>query len=122
MRLLEELAELKATELLSQHGRDANTVISEVFRDKDTAFIKLLGQKLTKHNGVVALLGSSQGSPALVFARSADVTGDMGALLRELVTAAGGRGGGGKDFAQGGVPQQEQLESMLKQAKSQLFG
>lgn len=120
-RLLEELAEYKAAQLLRDAGAHGagRKLIVQTFEDRDANFVKLLGQKLTRGNtGVVALLGSSQGSPALVFARSSDVDSDLGTLLRELVTAAGGRGGGGKDFAQGGVPDTKQLETVLAQAKS----
>jgi alanyl-tRNA synthetase len=121
-RLLEELAELKAGQLLREAQiSNARKPIVQTFEDRDASFIKLLGQKLTKTtSGVVALLGSSQTPPALVFARSSDVDADVGTLLRELVTAAGGRGGGGKDFAQGGVPKADDLLPLLKQAESRL--
>ena len=118
-RLLAEMAELKAAQMLREApiaplGR---RLFAEVLEERDAAFIKLLAQKLTRESsGVVAVFGSLQGAPALVFARSADVEIDMGALLRELVTAAGGRGGGAKDFAQGGVPDVVALKSVIDQA------
>jgi alanyl-tRNA synthetase len=121
-RLLEELAELKAAQLLRQsEAMVGRKVIVQVFEDRDAAFIKLLGQKLTRDvSGVIALLASTQGSPAVVFARSSDIDIDLGSLLRQLVTAAGGRGGGGKDFAQGGVPTAEAIVPILKEAESKL--
>lgn len=121
-RLLEELAELKAGQLLNESvGNPGTKVIVQTFEDRDASYAKLLAQKLTKNtNGVVALLASTQAAPAIVFARSPDVSADMGTILRELVTAAGGRGGGGKDFAQGGVPDAKQVQIILKQAQSQL--
>src|SRR6185437_110243 len=118
-RLLAEMAELKAAQMLREApiaplGR---RLFAEVLEERDAAFIKLLAQKLTRESsGVVAVFGSLQGAPALVFARSADVEIDMGALLRELVTAAGGRGGGAKDFAQGGVPDVVALKLVIDQA------
>jgi len=122
-RLLEEIAELKAAQLL----RDAPAqtagpkLITAIFDDRDANFIKLLAQRLTSSEpGIVALLASSQSAPAIVFARSPDLSVDMGSLLRELVTATGGRGGGGKDFAQGGVPEAKQLQSILDQSKSRI--
>jgi alanyl-tRNA synthetase len=121
-RLLEELAELKAAQLLRDAGEaERPKFIVQVLEDRDAVFIKLLAQKLTRSSsGVVALLASSQPPAALVFARSSDGNADMGSLLREFVTAAGGRGGGGKDFAQGGVPDAKQLEPLLEQARSRL--
>ena len=122
-RFLEELAELRASQLLSEAHPDDNgrKQIVQLFEDRDAAFIKLLAQKVTKStSGVVALLASSQAPPTVVFARSSDVDTDLGTVLRELVTAAGGRGGGGKDFAQGGVPSPENLQPLLKEAKARL--
>ena len=120
-RLLEKIAELKSAEMLHQLSGSTPKVIAEVFPDRDATFIKLLAQKLTRNSGVVAFMGASQGPPALVFARSADISSDMGTLLRELVTAAGGRGGGGKDFAQGGVAEAAQLQPILDAARSRLL-
>lgn len=120
-RLLEEIAELKSVQMLAQPANGSGVrLIVEIFPDRDATFIKLLAQRLTKNSGVIALLASSQSPPALVFARSADVSSDMGTMLRELVTAAGGRGGGGKDFAQGGVPDATKIQSILDNAKSKL--
>ena len=120
--LLEELAELKARQLMDEAGnRVGPSVIVQVYEDRDANFIKLLAQKLTKSTeGVIALLASVQVPPTLVFARSSDLTPDVGSLLRELVTATGGRGGGGKDFAQGGVPEVQQLHNILAEAQRRL--
>jgi len=43
---------------------------------------------------------------------------DMGALLKRVLTAAGGRGGGSRDFAQGGIPSGSivNVEQLLRQA------
>lgn len=120
--LLEEIAELKSAQMLDQFsGGSTPKVIAELFPDRDSVFIKLLAQRLTRKAGILALLGSSQTSPALVFARSADMSPDMGTMLRELVTKAGGRGGGSKDFAQGGIPDSAQLQPILDEAKSRLL-
>jgi alanyl-tRNA synthetase len=40
----------------------------------------------------------------------------MGALLKQVLSAAGGRGGGSYDFAQGGVPAGSDVERILQQA------
>jgi alanyl-tRNA synthetase len=37
----------------------------------------------------------------------------MGALMKETMVKLGGRGGGSKDMAQGGVPNAEGLEAAL---------
>ena len=121
-RLLEELAEFKAVELLGHSASDASgrKWIAEIFEDRDSAFIKLLAQKATRNNSVIALLASTMDPVAVVFARSSNLEGDMGSLLRELITAAGGRGGGSKDFAQGGVPNRIDLSKILETARTRL--
>lgn len=122
LQLLEELAAFKAAEILRNASPDSagRKWIVEIFDDRDAAFVKLLAQKATRNGSAIALLASSQDPPTVVFARSSDVPGDLGTLLRELVTAAGGRGGGGKDFAQGGVPNRADLAKILEQARERL--
>lgn len=115
-RLLEELAELHAARLLAEvtpiNGRK---VIARVNKERDLAFIRLLAQKLTRLElNVVALLGSEAGQISLVFAQSKGMPFDMGALLKETLAKLGGRGGGSKDMAQGGLPGAEGLEAALE--------
>src|SRR5215831_12211232 len=70
-RLLEELASLHAERLLAQSSHSPR-VITAVFVDRESLFVKLLAQKLTAGQaGVVALLACGAGQPALVFAQSA---------------------------------------------------
>jgi alanyl-tRNA synthetase len=123
LRLLEEIAEFSAKEMLAAAQPNANgwKVIATSFTERDAAFAKLLAQKLTKiSDSVIALVASSQGAATLVFARSANVDTDVGALLKELVTARGGRGGGGKDFAQGGVPDAAAIDEILQEAQRRI--
>jgi alanyl-tRNA synthetase len=122
-KLLEELAELTADQMLRSTLTDqaGRKVIISTFDDRDAGFTKLLAQKLTRSSlATIALLASSQPVPAVVFARSSDLNIDVGALLRELVTARGGRGGGAKDFAQGGLPEASHLGDVLQQAKERI--
>lgn len=122
-KLLEELAELSAEKLfvVSESNRKCK-LVKQVFGDRDLAFVKLLAQKLSKHAGVVALLGTTQGQSALVFARSADVELDVSALMKEVMTAVGGRGGGSKDLAQGGVPDAAKIPELLEQVARKIAG
>jgi alanyl-tRNA synthetase len=93
-----------------------------VFADRDLTFIKLLAQKLTKFPGLVVLLGSTASSAAVVFARSGDVDLDVSVLIKQAIAAVGGRGGGSKDLAQGGVPDSSRVAPLLDQIASQLAG
>jgi alanyl-tRNA synthetase len=117
----EELAELLAAKLAEVPNVSRGKIIHQVFADRDASFIKLLAQKLSRNGkGIIALLATPNPTPTLVFARSQDQDVDVGALLKEIVTSAGGRGGGGKDLAQGGVPEKTNLEELLAKAASRI--
>jgi alanyl-tRNA synthetase len=119
--LLEELTEFQAARLLSEavplNGRK---VVVRVFAGRDLTFIRLLAQKLTRlEANVVALLAATE-QVAVVFAQSKGMPFDMGALLKETLTALGGRGGGSKDMAQGGAPKSEGLAAVLEKVAARL--
>ena len=118
----EELASAQATSLLADtlETRGRKLVI-RTFSGRDLNYLKLLAQKLTRQSPTaIALLATESPQPALVFAQSAGQPHDMGALLKETIAKLGGRGGGSKDLAQGGVPSSEGLESVLAAAAQSL--
>src|SRR6202030_1784490 len=94
------------------HGR---RIVVRMLKDRDLSFLKLLAQKVTRlFPNVVALLATTSPQPSLVFAQSPGQPFDMGALMKDVMTKAGGRGGGSKDMAQGGIPNAEGIEARLK--------
>jgi alanyl-tRNA synthetase len=121
-RSLDELAAAQATVLLAETPpSDGRKLIVRTFTDRDVNFIKLLAQKLTRQSSAaIALLATSTPTPALVFAQSAGQSHDMGALMKEIMSTYGGRGGGSKDMAQGGLPQAEKLDAALGAATNAL--
>jgi alanyl-tRNA synthetase len=121
-QLLEELTEFQAVKILTETvARVGSKVVAQVYSDRDAAGIKLLAQKLTRMEAnVVALLGTTSGQPALVFAQSPGGIIDVGVLLKETLTKFGGRGGGSKDFAQGGVPKAESVELAVREAAARV--
>ena len=118
----DELAAAQAATLLAEtpESHDRKLVV-RTFSDRDLNFLKLLAQKLTRQSpAVIALLATESPQPALVFAQSAGQPHDMGALLKETMAKLGGRGGGSKDLAQGGVPQSAGLADALADAAQSL--
>jgi alanyl-tRNA synthetase len=107
---LEQLAELMAlADLQAQPETNGRRIVVRTFSDRDIAFAKLFAQKVTRAGTlVIALVASTMDSPGLVFAQApggtSSTTPDMGALLKQVVLSVGGRGGGTRDFAQGGIP------------------
>jgi alanyl-tRNA synthetase len=120
----EELAAAYASVLLAD-APDANgrKFVVRSLSDRDLSFVKLLAQKLTRLSpSVIALLATTSPQPSLVFAQSTGQPFDMGALMKETMTKIGGRGGGSKDLAQGGIPNVEGIESTLKTIAATLEG
>lgn len=81
------------------------------------AALQKTATELVTQPKTVALLGSTDGAPRLVFARSPDVGVDVGALLKEAIALIGGRGGGKPDFAQGGGQDASKVKDALAAAK-----
>ena len=119
--LLEEIAELRAAELsVTAQQRGKFKIVQQVVADRDLTFIKLLAQKLTKFPGLLVLLGSTIAPAAVVFARSTDVDADVSNLMKQAMAAVGGRGGGSKDLAQGGVSDPARVAPLLEQIVSEM--
>ena len=119
---LDQLAELMAlADLHSRPETNGRKVVVRTFPDRDIGFAKLFAQKVTRAGvPAIALVASTVDPPGLVFAQTAAQTpggsADMGALLKQVLSSVGGRGGGSRDFAQGGVPAGCKVEQLLRQA------
>lgn len=148
VRALEELAaKVEADDLLLElQTRDASTVNGEKepvprepgivteeeskvrivvrsFDNRDAESLKRLALALITHAQTVALLGSNDKEGArLVFARSADAPGDMGALMRKACEIIEGHGGGRPDLAQGGGKNSTKLREAIAVAEANLVG
>ncbi|HLI63626.1 MAG TPA: DHHA1 domain-containing protein [Terriglobales bacterium] len=115
-RLLEEVADLQAAQLLgSAPVRAGQKLVVQYFAERDLSFIKMLAQKLTKSGPAIALLACGGEQPALVFAQSPGLGNDMGALMKQTVQRLGTRGGGTRDMAQGGAPDAASAERALRE-------
>ncbi|MFY9562292.1 MAG: alanine--tRNA ligase-related protein [Terriglobales bacterium] len=115
---LEQLAEAMAVAALQERPEtQGRKVVVRSFADRDIGFAKLFAQKVVRCGiPAIGLAASTVEPPGLVFAQSAGGTADMGALLKQVLATVGGRGGGSRDFAQGGVPAGSDVEQLLKQA------
>jgi alanyl-tRNA synthetase len=112
VRALEEMAAGVEAETLRASASDG--VISKIFDSRDAESLKKLAHALIAHAQTIALLGSRDNDTVrLVFARSADASGDMNALMREACALLDGCGGGKPDMAQGGGRNVEKLEAAL---------
>jgi alanyl-tRNA synthetase len=117
----EKLAEFQALELLREAPeRNGRKVVRFVPPADSLVDAKVLAHAITAQPGAVALIGE-RGNPAkLYFAQTAGGPSDMGAILKQTVGRVGGKGGGARDFAQGGGLNEEKLEEALAVAESLL--
>jgi alanyl-tRNA synthetase len=115
VRALEEIAaEVEAEKLLAS-AQDG--VVVHVVDGRDAESLKKLAHALITKPQTIALLASRDRDTArLVFARSADASGDMSLLMREACVLLDGRGGGRPDMAQGGGKNIAKLDAALTHA------
>jgi alanyl-tRNA synthetase len=120
VRALEEIAAgVEAGQLLeaTPANKVGKRVIVRTFDNRDAESLKRLALAVIAHPQTIALLGSRDNDSArLVFARSADLPGDMNALMKQACELLDGRGGGKADLAQGGGRNLEKLEEALDEA------
>jgi alanyl-tRNA synthetase len=111
----EELAAAQAAALLAETPEaNGRKVVVRLLADRELNFVKLLAQKLTRLSpSAIALLATTSSPPSIVFAQSAGQPFDMGALMKETMAKLGGRGGGSKDMAQGGIPYAAGIDATL---------
>jgi alanyl-tRNA synthetase len=100
-----KLAERLAEELVAGARAAGSPVVVAAVGDGDVEMLRALAKRITAEPGGVAILAAREGDAQKVLvARAPDATLDCGAWLKQVAQAAGGRGGGGKDRAEGRVP------------------
>ena len=124
LRRSRELAQIAAIVEAHELIEAAETVeglriVSKVFEDRDVEELNLLAHRLVDGDNVVALLAAKESETArLVFARSANLSADMNALMRAACERLGGRGGGKSDFAHGGGTKVGELNQALELSRT----
>jgi alanyl-tRNA synthetase len=122
-KLRERLAEYQARELWQAAPViDGRRVVRRVFPAEESAQAKMLAHALAKLPLAVALLGVKGRPTALFFAQTSGGPSEMGSILKQTVTKFGGKGGGGRDFAQGGGLEESRLEEALAYAQALVAG
>lgn len=109
------LNQIVSEALLSKAERVDNVsmVVHQAAEGEDPQAIALA---LISNPGVVAVVGSANGSPKLYVARSKDVDLDARPILKSVMALVGGGGGGKPDLAQGGGGDPSKLPAALEQA------
>lgn len=105
----------EAARLLAERP-DEPAVIVAVYDAWTPDDLRALAQALVAQRPCVALLAARGEAAALVFAQSEGLPHDIPALLREAVSALGGKGGGKGNLAQGAGSRVEALDAALARA------
>jgi len=103
-RLRKHIDELEA-KLLDYEAAELqplNGIVAQTFKGRGIETLKMLAAKVCSREGIVALLADESDQLRVVFARSADRTEDMAALVKKVIERFGGRGGGRPNVAQAG--------------------
>ena len=120
-KLIKRMAEYEAHELWSAAPeKNGRKIIQQVFAAEDHDEAKMLAHAIAHQPAAVALIGVKGKPAALFFAQSAGGTTDMGSILKQTVAKMGGKGGGARDFAQGGGLDEASLEEALTIAEGLL--
>lgn len=118
-RLAEAIAASLSVRAGSRAGSTADGGAREpivaLVEDASTELLRAIGARLIAEPGAVVVLGgrTAEGISVLV-ARSATSTLDCGTFLKRLAAAAGGRGGGRKEHAEGKVPAGVDFEATVR--------
>lgn len=118
-KLFIRLAEYHARELWQGAPEiEGRRLVRLVSPAEESAQAKVLAHALAKLPSTVALVGVMSKPTALFFAQSAGGPSDMGSILKRTIAKFGGKGGGGRDFAQAGGMEESRLEQALAYAET----
>lgn len=121
LKLLERLAEYRAATLWqAAPEKKGRRLIRLILESQDDEEAKLLAHAVAKAGPAVGLIGI-RGKPArLYFSQSPGRGSDLGAIMKEVAGRVGGKGGGSRDFAQGGGFDEARLEEAFAAAEELL--
>jgi alanyl-tRNA synthetase len=110
----ERLAKVEAQELWqSAQEKNGRKIVRHVFDSGRQIEGKRVAHEIASHPSSVALIGVRSKPANIYFSQTAGGLTDMGAVLKQTLAKVGGKGGGGRDFAQGGGIDGSKLDEAL---------
>jgi alanyl-tRNA synthetase len=118
---LQELAEARAKLMIGGSGAETNgrRVIAEVLQDESPELLLLLATELAKSEGTVALLVHGP-TGQLVLAQHPSAGNDLASLLKTVLGAIPGKGGGTRDFVRAKLAEPARSAEALETARASL--
>jgi alanyl-tRNA synthetase len=119
--VLQELAEARAKLMIGGSRAEANgrRVIAEVVQDESPELLLLLATELAKSDGTVAMLVHGL-TGQLVLAQHPSAGNDLASLLKTVLAAVPGKGGGTRDFVRAKLAEPARSAEALDIARASL--
>jgi alanyl-tRNA synthetase len=120
---LQQLAEARAKLMLAstQPATNGLRCISDLLREESAELLLPLATELAKNENTVALL-IHEHSGQLVFGQSMAAAADLSAVLKQVLAAIPGKGGGTRDFVRAKLADPSQSAAALKLARQLVSG
>jgi alanyl-tRNA synthetase len=120
-KMTEELAEAEAAQLWQQAPeKNGWRVVRCLLDAAEGKKAKLLAHATAKHSGAIALVAVKGNPTMLFFAQTAEGKANLSDVMKQTMAKFGGKGGGARDFAQGGGLPEDLLDAALSFAESLL--
>jgi alanyl-tRNA synthetase len=113
-KLEEDLAEFEASQLWQRAPEKGGVrVVQCLFESTEGKKAKLVAHAVGKQAGAIALIAVKGTPSALFFAQTPGGAANLSDVMKQTAAKFGGRGGGTRDFAQGGGLPENQLQAAL---------
>jgi alanyl-tRNA synthetase len=117
------LAETVAATLLAEAAAAGRTEVVALVDGGDRDFVRAMAAKIAAREGMTALLATRTAEGlAVACVRGAGSTVDCGAFLKRAAAAAGGRGGGRPEAAEGRVPAEADWVAIANRTLEEMRG
>jgi alanyl-tRNA synthetase len=120
-KLVEEMAELQAAQLWQQAPEKGGVrVVRCLFEAAEGKKAKFVAHAVSRQVGAIALIGVKGMPAALFFSQTPGGKVNLSEVMKQTLAKVGGKGGGTRDFAQGGGLPEDRLEEALNLAETLL--
>lgn len=118
---LEQLAEVRSKAMVSEAGPAANglRIVAQVLREVHPELLLPLATELAKHEKFVAMLVHEE-TGQIVFAQHGSAGINLAAILKRVLAATPGKGGGSRDFVRARLVDPARSAEALELAKKLL--
>jgi len=117
----ERLAEMEAEKIVKETpaGRNGIRVVARVFEGVEASFVVMLVPAIATQEKTVALIARRE-CGHVFFGQHPSVEKDMNALMKKVLGEVGGKGGGTKNFARGGLTDPATAQKAVDLARAEL--